>query len=85
MRAIPFRQTYRKSRGVKIHRSKILNFKKPLDFFIDFLNVCINYTKHLALLLLQMINYINFSLKFPIKTVLLKFFGFSTFRNWGNI
>jgi len=83
MRVIQFRQTYRKSRGVKIHRTKILNFKKPLDFFIDFLNVFIDYTKHLALLLLQMINYVNFSLKFPIKTVPFKFLDFSTFRNWG--
>ena len=83
MRVIQFRQTYRKSRGVKIHRSKILNFKKPLDFFIDFLNDFIDYTKHLAFLLMQMINYINFSMKFHIKTVLFKFFGFSIFRNWG--
>jgi len=83
MRVIQFRQTYRKSRGVKIHRSKNLNFKKPLDLFIDFLNVFMDYTKHLALSLLQMINYINFSLKFPTKTVLFKFFSFSTFRNWG--
>jgi len=64
MGEIQVRQTFRKFRGIKIHNSKILNFKKPLNFFTHFLNVFIDYTKHLALLWLQMINCINFSLKF---------------------
>jgi len=76
MRVIQVRQTFRKSRGIKIHSSKFFNFEKPLNFFID-------YTKHLALLLLQMINYIKFSLKFHIKTAIFKFFDFSTLQNWG--
>ena len=82
MGEIEVRQTFRKSRGVKIHSSKILNFKKPLNIFTHFFHVLIDYTKHLALFLLQMINYNNFALKFSMKTVLFKFFGFSTFRNW---
>jgi len=67
MGEIQFRQTFRKSRGIKIHNSKILNFKKPLNFFTHFLNVFIDYTKHLALLLLRLNNYIKFSLKNHIK------------------
>jgi len=52
MCVIQVRHTVRKSRGIKIHNSKILNFKKPLNFFTHFFK---DLTKHLALLLFRMI------------------------------
>jgi len=38
MCVIKVRQTVRKFRGIKVYNPKILNFKKPLNFFTHFLN-----------------------------------------------
>ena len=66
--------------GITIRNSIVLNFKKPLNFFTYFLNVFIDYTKNLALRLLQIINYIKFSFKKSYKNSFFHFFYFWLFE-----